>query len=181
MDTRSNRSNSKGLPCMGVGDIVAWKISVGLRRFGLQWRCHRDCGGFQVQNRNRPSSQLDDQRSIWKRLWVRSERAWNLKWWKNLFGIFVFDIEINDIFRSSRSGVRPSVSNFVFSISFLITWPTKLKLRRVILDIGAQSRSVPDFAVSSQRALWGRAFEIFNFYLFFYVAEWVEILQNDTR
>ena len=53
---------------------------------------------------------------------------------------------------------RPSVNNSVFSISFLITWPTKLKLRRVILDIGAQSRSVPDFAISSQEALWGARF-----------------------
>ena len=41
-----------------------------------------------------------------------------------------------------------------FSISFL-TWPTELKLCRMILDIGAQARSVPGFAISSQGALRG--------------------------
>ena len=40
------------------------------------------------------------------------------------------------------------------SISSLITWPNELKLCRVILDIGAHSRSVPDFAISFQGALW---------------------------
>ena len=39
------------------------------------------------------------------------------------------------------------------SIFSLITWPTKLKLRRMILGVGAHSRSVPDFVISSQRAL----------------------------
>ena len=43
------------------------------------------------------------------------------------------------------------------SISFVITWPTELKIYRMILDIDAHSRSVPDFAISAQGALWGRA------------------------
>ena len=42
-----------------------------------------------------------------------------------------------------RVSIRLSTILF-FSISFLITCPTKLELCRVILDIGAQSRSVPD-------------------------------------
>ena len=48
------------------------------------------------------------------------------------------------------SDVRPSVRLLTVlfsSISSFITWPTKLKLCRVILDIGAHSRSVPDFAI----------------------------------
>ena len=44
------------------------------------------------------------------------------------------------------------------SVSSLITWPTKLKFCRMILDTTAQSRSVPDFAIFCQGALWGRAF-----------------------
>ena len=51
--------------------------------------------------------------------------------------------------------VHPSVKNSVYSIS-IITWPTEWKLCRMILDIGAHSRSVPGFAISLQRALLGR-------------------------
>ena len=40
------------------------------------------------------------------------------------------------------------------SISSLITWPTKLKLYRMLLDVGAHSRSVPDFSIPSQGAGW---------------------------
>ena len=32
----------------------------------------------------------------------------------------------------------------------LITWPTELNFRRMIVTIGVQNRSVPDFAISSQ-------------------------------
>ena len=42
-----------------------------------------------------------------------------------------------------RWGARPLKSHV--SISFLITWPNKLELRRMILDIGADSRAVLDF------------------------------------
>ena len=57
------------------------------------------------------------------------------------------------------------------SISF-ITWPTRLKPCRVILDIGAHSRSVLDFATSSKGALEGAPFEIFNSDLLpYYAAE----------
>ena len=42
--------------------------------------------------------------------------------------------------------------NSVFSIFFLITWPTELKLCRIILDIGTHSGSVSDFAISSRGA-----------------------------
>ena len=55
-------------------------------------------------------------------------------------------------------------------------------------DIGAHIRSVPDFTISSQGALWGEffkrraPFEIFNFYLLLhYVADQIETSQNDTR
>ena len=62
----------------------------------------------------------------------------------------------------SRSSLRHDLIKWVecpsvcwqlfFSISSLITWPTKLKLCRVLLDIVAHSRSVPHFAISSQGA-----------------------------
>ena len=41
------------------------------------------------------------------------------------------------IFIFVSMSVHPSVNNVFFSISSLITWPTKLKLRRMIPDIGA--------------------------------------------
>ena len=71
---------------------------------------------------------------------------------------------------SVRPSGRPSIRllTILFSISSLITWPTELKFCIVILDIGAQSRLVPDFVISSEWA----SFEIFNFYLLlYYVAD----------
>ena len=66
---------------------------------------------------------------------------------------------------SVRPSGRPSIRllTILFSISSLITWPTELKFCIVILDIGAQSRSVPDFAISSQGRCRGAPFEIFNY------------------
>ena len=56
---------------------------------------------------------------------------------------------------SVRPSIRPLTILF-FTISSLITWPTKLEVGRLILDIGAHSRSVPDFVISSQEALCER-------------------------
>ena len=67
-----------------------------------------------------------------------------------------------------RVSVRPSVHQSIRLLPILLFLPPpllrgqlslqlkfKLKLCRVILDNGAQSRSVPDFVISSQGALWG--------------------------
>ena len=54
---------------------------------------------------------------------------------------------------SVRPSFHPSVKNSAFSISSLITWPTKLKLCKMLRDIGAHSRSVPDFATTTHGAL----------------------------
>ena len=80
--------------------------------------------------------------------------------WLNF--ILVLISHLSEITLQNGSGVSlsvlPPVNNSVFSLSSLITWPTNLKLCRVILDIGTQSRSVPDFAIFPQGALWGHAF-----------------------
>ena len=51
---------------------------------------------------------------------------------------------------SVRPSVHPSVNNSVFL--FPPYYMAKLKLCRVILDISAHNRSVPDFAISTQVA-----------------------------
>ena len=61
------------------------------------------------------------------------------------------------------------------SISFLITWPTKLKLCRIILDVGAHSRSVPDIAISSQGRCKGAPLEIFkSIHTLQFLSDWTE-------
>ena len=61
-----------------------------------------------------------------------------------------------------RVSVRPSVNNSVFSIFSRNTWPTKLKLCRMILDISAQSPCFCDFLPGGAV---GRAhFEIYSSY-----------------
>ena len=42
----------------------------------------------------------------------------------------------------------PRRLNFSISACSLITWPIELKLRRMILDIGARSHSVGDFEIA---------------------------------
>ena len=56
-------------------------------------------------------------------------------------------------------GARIFKSTICFSS--IVTWPIELEFRKMILNIGVQSRSVPDFAISSQ----GAPFETFSFYL----------------
>ena len=48
----------------------------------------------------------------------------------------------------------------VFSLSSLITWPTKLELCRMILDIDAYSRTCPRIRPSPWFVYWGRILEI---------------------
>ena len=74
---------------------------------------------------------------------------------------------------SVRPSVHPFIRPFVhpsirllrilfFPISSLITWPTKLKLCRGILDISAHSCSGPDFAISSHGARLWRNFKLIH-------------------